>query len=200
MGESNTGEGAAGASAAGTGAGTGAAGAGDVGAGAAGTGVLRLRPPEHRVHRKAVAWWRSQFLIAGAVLVVPLVVLAVVLPNETRFWLLMPAVVVAVVTAVGAVGMPLWWYRVHRWEVTSDAVYTRTGALWQQWRVAPMSRIQTVDSERGPLEQVYGLASVTVTTASAKGALTIPGLDHQLAADLVHELTETTQATPGDAT
>lgn len=167
---------------------------------AGGAGGLRLRPPTHRVHRKAVSWWRVQVLIAGAVLVVPLVVLAVLLPDAARFWLLAPAVVITAATVVGAIGMPMWWYRVHRWEVTGDAVYTRTGALWQEWRVAPMSRIQTVDSERGPLEQLFGLASVTVTTASAKGALKIPGLDHERAADLVHELTETTQASPGDAT
>ncbi|WP_222844678.1 PH domain-containing protein [Saccharomonospora sp. CUA-673] len=161
---------------------------------------MRLRPPRHRVHRKAVGWWAAQGVVAGLVVLVPLVVLAVVLPEAARFWLSTAAVVVAVATVVGAVPLPLWWYRVHRWEVTGDAVYTRTGALWQEWRVAPMSRIQTVDSERGPLEQLFGLATVTVTTASAKGAVTIPGLDHQLAADLVRELTETTQATPGDAT
>lgn len=162
--------------------------------------TLRLRPPTHRVHRTALAWWRTQFLVAGVVAVVPLVVLALLLPDPVFWWLVGPAAVLAAVSVVGAVAMPLWWYRVHRWEVTGDAVYTRTGALWQEWRVAPMSRIQTVDSERGPLEQLFGLATVTVTTASAKGAVKIPGLDHRLAADLVRDLTATTQATPGDAT
>jgi uncharacterized protein len=94
----------------------------------------------------------------------------------------------------------LWRYRVHRWETTDDAVYTRTGWLWQEWRVAPMSRIQTVDTERGPLEQLFGLSSITVTTASAAGPLKIVGLDHELAAELVRRLTAATQANPGDAT
>lgn len=164
------------------------------------SGELRLRPPVHRVHRTAVTWWRARILLAGAVVVAALAVAAVLLPGVVRPWLLVPAAGFAVVTVVTAVGMPAWWYRVHRWEVTGDAVYTRTGALWQEWRVAPMSRIQTVDSDRGPLEQLFGLATLTVTTASARGALRIPGLDHGLAADLVQELTETTQATPGDAT
>lgn len=163
-------------------------------------GQLRLRPPVHRVHRTAVTWWRARILLAGAAAVAVPAVTALLLPDVVRPWLLVPAVGLAVVTVVAAVGMPPWWYRVHRWEVTGDAVYTRTGALWQEWRVAPMSRIQTVDSDRGPLEQFFGLATVTVTTASARGALRIPGLDHVLAAELVHELTETTQATPGDAT
>jgi uncharacterized protein len=63
-----------------------------------------------------------------------------------------------------------------------------------------MSRIQTVDTQRGPLEQRFGLATVTVTTASAKGAIKIEGLDHATAEELAERLTATTQATPGDAT
>jgi uncharacterized protein len=96
--------------------------------------------------------------------------------------------------------MPRWRFRVHRWETTDDAVYTSAGWINQEWRVAPMSRIQTVDTERGPLQQLFGLATVTVTTASAAGALRLAGLDHVVADDLVEQLTETTQATPGDAT
>ncbi|MGW2111473.1 PH domain-containing protein, partial [Streptomyces sp. NPDC001948] len=69
-----------------------------------------------------------------------------------------------------------------------------------EWRIAPMSRIQTVDTVRGPLEQLYRLATVTVTTASARGAVRIEGLDHETAAGLAERLTRITQVTPGDAT
>ncbi len=96
--------------------------------------------------------------------------------------------------------MPLWRYRVHRWETTADAVYTQSGWLRQEWRIAPISRIQTVDSERGPFEQLFGLANVTVTTASAAGPLRVHGLDRQTAQRLVDELTVSAQATAGDAT
>ena len=45
-----------------------------------------------------------------------------------------------------------------------------------------------------------GLADVTVTTASARGAVRIRGLAADDAAELARVLTETTHATPGDAT
>lgn len=80
------------------------------------------------------------------------------------------------------------------------AVYTRTGRFWQEWRVVPLSRIQTVDTRRGPVEQRFGLATVIVTTASAKGAVTIPALDRGNAEDLAEQLTAATQAVPGDGT
>lgn len=120
--------------------------------------------------------------------------------GPARFWLLLAAGAVAALGLACTAFFPAWWFRVHRWEVTDEAVYVRTGALWQEWRIAPMSRIQTVDTSRGPLEQLFRLATVTVTTASSKGAIRIEGLDHGLAADLAERLTLITQATPGDAT
>ena len=96
--------------------------------------------------------------------------------------------------------MPVWRYRVHRWETTATAVYTQTGWFDQERRIAPVSRVQTVDLSRGPVAQLLGLASVTVTTASAAGPLKIHGLDLDVAHRLVEELTARTVAEPGDAT
>ena len=105
-----------------------------------------------------------------------------------------------VLAAVHLVVMPQWRYRVHRWEATDTAVYTQTGWLSQERRIAPISRVQTVDSERGPIEQIFRLANVTVTTASAAGALEISGLDKAVARRLVDELTVKADAVEGDAT
>ncbi|SFJ66587.1 hypothetical protein SAMN04489731_12937 [Amycolatopsis regifaucium] len=162
-------------------------------------GKVRLRPPRNALDRRVLGWWRSQgTLIFGAPVLV-LVLLGLLIP-PARTWLLTPAAVIAALGLVWVIAMPVWWFKVHRWEVTETAVYTRSGFFWQEWRVAPMSRIQTVDTLRGPLQQVFKLATVTVTTASARGAVKIRGLDHELAASLAEQLTETTQATPGDAT
>lgn len=162
-------------------------------------GTVRLRPPRHRVEPRAVAWWTTR----AATEVVPVLVglgVAAWWFGAARAWLL-TALVVAAVVGIGYVAvMPRWRYHVHRYETTDDAVYTASGWIIQEWRVAPLSRIQTVDTERGPLQQLFGLSSVTVTTASAAGPLTIAGLDHERAADIVASLTAATQATPGDAT
>ncbi|GIH91125.1 PH domain-containing protein [Planobispora siamensis] len=162
-------------------------------------GGLRLRPPRHPVDRRAVGWWTGQALVIVAPPVLVLLLLALLIP-PARFWLLLPALVIAVPGLLYTLVMPRRRYRVHRWETTDDAVYAASGWIWQKWRVAPMSRIQTVDLVRGPIQQMFGLAGVTVTTASAAGAVKINGLDRTLADDLVERLTARTQATPGDAT
>jgi membrane protein YdbS with pleckstrin-like domain len=160
---------------------------------------LRLRPPRHRVSRRAIIWWSTQAAAEVAAVLAPLAI-GVSIWDGARPWLVPGTFAVAIIGLGYLLVMPRWRFRVHRWETTDAAVYTSAGWISQQWRVAPMSRIQTVDTERGPLQQLFGLATVTVTTASAAGALRLAGLDRAVAEDLVEQLTATTQATPGDAT
>ena len=65
---------------------------------------------------------------------------------------------------------------------------------------SPISRVQTVDSGQGALMRAFGLMSITVTTASAAGPLTIDCLDTATARSVVAELTEITGRHAGDAT
>jgi uncharacterized protein len=158
-----------------------------------------LRQPAHRVSERAITWWTLRSAAGWLFLVLPAIGMMIFVDELPRG--LFIALGVLVLGAVAhTVIMPRWRYRVHRWEATDDAVYTQAGWLNQEWRVAPMSRIQTVDTQRGPLQQLLRLATVTVTTASAAGPLHIEGLDSGLAGELVAQLTATTQATQGDAT
>jgi len=125
---------------------------------------------------------------------------AVLLGNKLTAPWWAAAAALAAVTAAHAVIMPRWRYRVHRWEVTDQALYTRSGWFSVHWRIAPISRIQTVDSHRSFLERLFGLANVTATTASAAGPVHIRGLDRAAADRLLQELALATAQIPGDAT
>jgi membrane protein YdbS with pleckstrin-like domain len=111
---------------------------------------------------------------------------------------------IGIVTVFGVVVstavVPLWRYRVHRWELGSQAVFTRTGWLVQERRIAPISRVQTVDTYRGPVDRLFGLANVTVTTASSAGAVHIVALDVDVADHLVAQLTDIAAIGAEDAT
>ncbi|MBF6618953.1 MAG: PH domain-containing protein [Patulibacter sp.] len=127
-------------------------------------------------------------------------IVAYALWESARPWLIVPLVLAAVATVVAIVVEPLWRYRVHRWETTDEAVYALTGWLVREWRVAPLSRVQTVDAIQGPVEQLLKLSTLRVTTASSSGAIEIGGLDKQTADRVAAELTRVAQRTPGDAT
>lgn len=164
-----------------------------------GTEGLALRAPLHRVSRRAVWYWTVRALPGWVVLAAAQVGLYFIVPGGLPFHIAgMAATVVVALTHL--LVMPRWRYAVHRWEATPDAVYTQVGWLDQERRIAPVSRVQTVDSERGPLERLFGLANVTVTTASAAGPIRIDGLDAGAAHRLADELTTRAQATRGDAT
>jgi uncharacterized protein len=142
--------------------------------------------------------WATSAAIEAAILVAALAVV-----GPVTDWLPVPVWVVVVVGLVATtyvVVMPLWRYRVHRWEVTDTAVYTQTGWWVRERRIAPMSRIQTVDHAEGALARLFGLATVTVTTASAAGALEIVGLERDRALALVEQLAVQADTVPGDAT
>jgi membrane protein YdbS with pleckstrin-like domain len=163
-------------------------------------GEMTLRPPRHRVSRRAIGYWATRAAAGWLVLATAQVIWLVVAHDAAPRWHVAGLVGTAVLGLAHVIVMPRWRYRVHRWEATPQAVYTLSGWFNQEWRVAPVSRIQTVDTDRGLFEQLFGLANVTVTTASAAGPLKIHGLARDTAQRAVDELTAHTQATTGDAT
>ena len=159
---------------------------------------LRLREPAERVHPRARLMWTVVALANSLFTYGVLLTVALVWDVVPLTW--WAAALVAIGFAAYTVLMPRWRYAVHRWEVTESAVYTQTGWWSIEQRIAPMSRIQTVDYEEGAVARMFRLASVTVTTASAAGALEIEGLDRELARRLVEQLTRRADAVAGDAT
>jgi membrane protein YdbS with pleckstrin-like domain len=157
-----------------------------------------LRVPGNRVSRRAISYWTARASVTGLVIVAAEI--AIVLANSlaAAWWTLVA--LTAVIATAHALIMPHWRYRVHRWEVTEQALYTRAGWFSVHWRIAPISRIQTIDSHRSFGERIFGLANVTATTASAAGPVHIHGLDRATADRLLDELALATAQIPGDAT
>ena len=160
---------------------------------------VAVRQPTQRIERRAVWWWMLKALLGPGVILTALIVPAVIW-EPARPWLVGPIIAMAVVF-LAKFGVEPWWrYRIHRWEIGEHATYAVTGWFVREWRVAPTSRIQTVDAVRGPLEQMFGLSTLRVTTASSAGDITISGLDRTTADAAVEQLAAVAEVTPGDAT
>jgi membrane protein YdbS with pleckstrin-like domain len=162
------------------------------------TEQLRLRAPANQVSRRAIGFWTVRALLGWLVIVgVQLIFIFTGHRSTTRLTILAICIALALLHVLV---MPRWRFRVHRWETTDGAVYTQAGWFNVERRIAPISRIQTIDSERGPLEQVFRLTNVTVTTASAAGPLKIKGLDRAHAQAVIDDLAARTRESRGDAT
>lgn len=164
---------------------------------------VALREPAHRASERAVPYWRVRAAAGAAAQVALLVGIGIavwLLAPDHLWWVCLVLLPLAAAAVARVVVMPRLRYRVHRWEVTPTAVHTRAGWLTRDERIAPLSRVQTVDSTQGPLMRAFRLGSITVTTASAAGPIRIEALDFEVARRVVAELTEVTGRDPGDAT
>lgn len=160
----------------------------------------QLREPRHRVSRRAMWFWTTRAASGWIVVLAVEVLVLLGWQHDPQPWRYAVVAATAAVALAHVTVMPQWRYRVHRWEVTASAAYTQAGWFNQERRIAPVSRIQTVDVHRGPFEQLFRLANVTITTASAAGPLKIHGIDRVTAEHVVEQLTAEVQAVGGDAT
>jgi membrane protein YdbS with pleckstrin-like domain len=153
-----------------------------------------VREPAWALSRSAIGLWITEGAISSVFLGIGATLLAVFVPSDAPTplpllrWLAPAAVVVYAIVAIGI--RPWVRFRVHRWEVTDEAVYTLTGWLTRTWTLVPISRIQTVDVTRGVLQQLFGLSTVAVLTASSQGTVQVWHLEadvaQRVADDLAH--------------
>ncbi|PSP79015.1 hypothetical protein BRC81_05960 [Halobacteriales archaeon QS_1_68_20] len=102
-------------------------------------------------------------------------------------WVLAVAAVLALLGAAHALAR----YSVWRFVVDDDGLYLERGVITRVVTSVPFVRVQHVDTQRGPVQRLVGLASVVVYTAGSRGAdVTIPGLAPERAEELRERLRE----------
>jgi membrane protein YdbS with pleckstrin-like domain len=111
-----------------------------------------------------------------------------------RWWI--SAIILAVGAALLVIRLALversWrsWGYVER----EDDLYITHGVLFRSLVAVPYGRMQLVEVASGPLERAFGLATVTMKTASAETNASIPGLNPAEATRLRDRLTELGEA------
>jgi membrane protein YdbS with pleckstrin-like domain len=160
---------------------------------------FRIRQPRHRLNQRFILW-RTLNTFFWAIGVIGVFVTLYAIFPSIRTWLGPITWVAAGVFVVNLLFMPTYRYLVHRWETTDQMVYALSGWISREWRIVPISRIQSIDTLQGPLERALRLATIKVITASGEGSVKIEGLDVEVARETVRHLNEITQNTPGDAT
>jgi membrane protein YdbS with pleckstrin-like domain len=148
----------------------------------------------HMLDPRAVKLWRAANLISSGVLL--LVLLLGALPVALKLpalgsWLLGGWAIIALVCVLLSWHRPPRVFRAWQWRIDARVLEIRSGLLFQRTRLLPLSRLQHVDLERGPLERRFGLASLVLHTAGTHSAsITIPGLDANEAVSLRDHLVE----------
>ena len=139
-----------------------------------------------------VLWTARQ--VSLALVVVPLAVAALV-PS----WLVGGAVGPLVTAAVVVLAVAAWLllrgrYRSWAYLERADDLIVRHGLLFRQVSVVPYGRMQFVDVSAGPIDRLFGLATVQLHTAAAASDARIPGLTNDEAERLRDRLTSLGEA------
>jgi membrane protein YdbS with pleckstrin-like domain len=163
-----------------------------------------VRDPAWSLPGSAIGLWTVESVISSLFLALAVGVFVLFAPVDVGGpirllrWFLPLAVALYAVVSIGI--RPWFKHRVYRWEITADAVFTKTGWLSQTWTLVPISRIQTVDVTRGVLQQMFGLATVAVLTASSQGTVHVWHLDHAVAQRVAEDLTHRAEQVRDQAT
>lgn len=118
--------------------------------------------------------------LQAALVAVPFIVAAVVLETmgllPRGLWLI-PVLVLA---ALGIARVPARRYRATGYSVGANRLRIVRGLLVRRDTTVPFGRVQHIDVGQGPLERLYGLATLTVHTAGTHNAsVHLPGLGYQ---------------------
>lgn len=81
-------------------------------------------------------------------------------------------------------------YRAWGYVERDEDLYITNGVMFRSLVAVPYGRMQLVEVASGPLERAFGLATVSLKTASPATNATIPGLTPEEAARLRDRLTE----------
>jgi membrane protein YdbS with pleckstrin-like domain len=136
--------------------------------------LTRLDPRYPRLLRLGVLLWLLPFLIGAIVLE------AAAMP--------FPGLALAPVVLVGGYALlriPLRRYEARGYHMGADRLRVVKGLLFHVDTVVPFGRVQHLDVEQGPLERLYGLATLTLHTAGTHNAsVALPGLAHETALEM----------------
>jgi len=152
-------------------------------------------PPDHEWQRVSIRlrYLRRILILSGCGFLA--LAAAIALLIFTGLWWL----VVLILIVVGGVAGWGWFWAARNqanWGYVEDTdeLMVTCGVAFKRLVAIPYGRMQFVDVSAGPLDRLFGIATVTLHTASTETAADIPGLPADEATRLRNRLTELGEA------
>lgn len=122
----------------------------------------------------------SPRLVTVRSIAVTLALAPVVVPAAVAAALVTPWIAIVVLAGVLSWGWSMWLIRrqvpMITWAEFPEELLIRKGRLFRSLSAVPYGRLQYVDVQSGPLQRRFGLANLSVHTASPSTSGDIPGL------------------------
>ncbi len=121
-------------------------------------------------------------------------ILLVIIGAVNYFWLIPKDIeigkIISVVLAVCTVGAmfiePYFRYNRYRYSINEECIDIREGYLFVTRNIVPIERLHKLETSKGPIDQLFHVAKVKVTTAG--GDVTIRFLEEEKAEQIAENL------------
>ena len=144
--------------------------------------------PSQMLDPRSKSVWRLNDVIWITVAMLPIMgaAFALTFVPETaglaRTMLIISFIVWILAVVVWVLILPPIRYARWRYEITPEYLDIAKGIFWRKRYIIPFIRVQNTDTRQGPIMRMFGLSSVTVSTAASEHI--IPGLDVAVAEEL----------------
>jgi len=133
-----------------------------------------------RLDRRVVVYWLVTGVFSALVLLALLMTGAWFVADRFTEWGTTAWIVAGILSGTNllwALIAPPWAYARWRYAVDRELMRMRYGILFHEERSIPINRMQHADLTRGPIERLFGLASLVVFSAGNEGsAFRVPGI------------------------
>ena len=96
------------------------------------------------------------------------------------------SLILAVLICLNLLFSPWFRYHRYRYSINQECIDIREGYLFTRRDIVPIERLHKLQTAKGPLDQIFGVAKVIVTTAG--GDVTIRFLEEKQAEEIADSL------------
>ncbi|ONK21340.1 hypothetical protein BLX87_22405 [Bacillus sp. VT-16-64] len=148
--------------------------------------------PKKRLSKDAIKVWLISDTIGN---IVGFIILGTLFYLDDRFswkewigWILIGITVLLIIGFIWSLIEPFFLYKNWRYDVNEEFLQLKSGAINETHELIPMTKIQSVATEQGPILRKYGLYSVSVETMGSSH--TIPALPKDVAVELRNQIAQ----------
>jgi hypothetical protein len=151
--------------------------------------MMKITAPESRIDKKAIRAWR----ITGILFLLPFLIAAGVVyylvdaiqqvPFMGIYLLLGFTLFILMILLLPGLRWKRW-----RYQINEEDIDLQRGIIITKRTLVPINRIQHVDNRQGPIYKMFGLSSVTVSTAATTHE--IPALNDEIAEQVRHNISK----------
>lgn len=151
----------------------------------------QIAAPQRQLSKDAVKVWIIRDTIGN---LIGFIVLAVLFILDYKYswpgwigWILLAITIVSVIGTVWSIKMePILHYKNWRYDVNEEFLQLNSGIFNEKHELIPMTKIQSVATNQGPLLRKYGLYSISIKTMASSHD--IPALSRETAIELREQI------------